>query len=121
MRVQLSMAADSSHAERGPTVMPPSTARNWPVTKRLRSLAKYATALPMSSGEPAMRIGCPPCAYPLMSRARLSASAIDSPMARPKIEVGIRPGQIAFTRIASLASAAAATRDRWMTAPFATE
>jgi putative ATP-binding cassette transporter len=28
MRDQLSMAADSSHAERGPTVMPPSTARH---------------------------------------------------------------------------------------------
>src|ERR1700720_1381424 len=84
-----------SQAWRLPMVMPPSTTMCVPVTKAESSLARYRAARATSSGRPGLGIGwaVEKC---WATRATIwSATSRARPMASPKMEVAIRPGQMA--------------------------
>lgn len=75
----------------------------------------------MSSGRPAFGTGWTLAALSATRAAIWSATARGNPIEAPKIDVAIRPGQMAFTRIFLGESWAAATRVIWITAAFAEE
>ena len=91
------------------------------MTKAAASEARYSAAWAMSSGRPGFFTGCATWPFWATMAAIWSATSRVMPIEAPKIEVAIRPGQIAFTRMPCCESWAAATRLIWITAALAEE